>query len=229
MPFASCMTSGAGPSGRRRLELSRHSPWLCVSLLPDAEAPIPQSAHGQLSPRACIRTLPPADWCGGFFFVSGAGWFTAFIWPESGLPRLTPERLAVVPAQTPLFVDSIEEALRDAVSALKGPKSVGVMLWPELSADVAAKRLNHCLDPERPEKLELSQVLLIAKKARSANCHTLIAYLCAELDYEWKPIDPETVEARERRELAELLVDVRAKLNRMERRDAERTELRRVA
>ena len=109
----------------------------------------------------------------------------------------------MISAQQTLFVDSIEEAIRDSVNALKGPKAVGVMLWPELSADLAAKRLHHCLDPERPEKFELSQVLLIAKKARAVNCHTLIAYLSAELDYTWEPVDPETSVQRLQREFTD--------------------------
>lgn len=106
-------------------------------------------------------------------------------------------------AQQTLFVESIEEALRDCVNALKGPKAVGVLLWPELSADLAAKRLNHCLDPDRPEKLELSQILLIAKQARAVNCHTIMAYLASELDYECKPVDPETEVQRLQREFIE--------------------------
>lgn len=132
--------------------------------------------------------------------------------------------------QQPLFVDSMEEALRGAVMALKGPKAVGVALWPELSADLAAKRLNHCLDPERPEKLELAQVLLIAKRARMVGCHTLMSFLACELDYEGpKPIDPETLEAKERRELTTLLRDVSQRLDRLDKRDAERNQIRRVA
>lgn len=105
--------------------------------------------------------------------------------------------------QQPLFCETLEEALRGAVNALKGPKAVGVSLWPELSADVAAKRLNHCLDPDRPEKLELSQVVLIAKRARLVGCHTVMGYLAAELDYEYKPVDPETEVQRLQREFIE--------------------------
>lgn len=99
--------------------------------------------------------------------------------------------------QDPLFVESIEEALRDAVNALKGPKAVGIDLWPEMSADLAGRRLNQCLDPERSEKLELSQVLLIAKRARARNCHTLMTFLCRELNYEApKAVDPRDEYAR---------------------------------
>lgn len=110
----------------------------------------------------------------------------------------------MIPAQATLFVESIEEALHDSVNALKGPKAVGVMLWPELAADVAAKRLHHCLDPDRPEKLELSQVLLIAKKARANGCHTFMAYLASELNYEPpKPVEPETEVQRLQREFTD--------------------------
>lgn len=105
--------------------------------------------------------------------------------------------------QSALFVESLEEALLDAVKALKGPKAVGVALWPEMAADLAGKRLNHCLDPERPEKLELSQVLLIAKRARLAGCHTVMGYLAQQLDYDCKPVDPETEVQRLQREFIE--------------------------
>ena len=131
--------------------------------------------------------------------------------------------------QSALFVESFEEAIADAVKALRGPKAVGTALWPEMSAELAAKRLNHCLDPERPEKLELSQVLLIAKRAREVNCHTVMAFLAAQLDYEYTPVDPETLEAKETREIAELLKTVNARLARFEKRQADKNQLRRVA
>lgn len=105
--------------------------------------------------------------------------------------------------QEPLFVESLEEALRDAIGRLKGPKAVGVMLWPAMKAELAGRRVNHCLDPERDEKFELSEVLLIAKAARALHCHTVMAYLAAQLDYEFKPIDPESAVQRLQREFTE--------------------------
>jgi hypothetical protein len=126
-------------------------------------------------------------------------------------------------------VDSIEEALLDAVKALKGPKAVGVFLWPELAADIAAKRLNHCLDPDRPEKLELSQLLLIAKRARAVGCHTVMSFLAKELDYEWKPVDPETEQQRLMREFIVAQKALTELAARIEKRQAENPNLRRVA
>ncbi len=136
-------------------------------------------------------------------------------------------------AQQTLFVESIEEALRDAVNALKGPKHVGVLLWPELSADLAAKRLNHCLDPDRPEKLELSQVLLIAKRARLAGCHTVMAYLSQELDYAAPvAVDPESEVQRLQREYIAATAALVKLAGRIEQRQTEihtAPTLRRVA
>lgn len=135
--------------------------------------------------------------------------------------------------QQPLFCESFEEAIRGAVNSLKGPKAVGVMLWPELSADVAAKRLNHCLDPDRPEKLELSQVLLIAKRARLAGCHTVMGFLSQELDYAAPvAIDPESEVQRLQREYIAATAALVKLASRIEQRQTEiqsAPQLRRVA
>ncbi len=105
--------------------------------------------------------------------------------------------------QAPLFVESLEEALRGAVGALKGPKAVGVLLWPSMSAELAGRRVNQCLDPDRHEKFDLSEILLIAKHARAVGCHTFMAFLAQQLDYECKPVDPETELQRLQREFIE--------------------------
>lgn len=135
----------------------------------------------------------------------------------------------MTPSQPSLFTESLEEALRDCVSVLKGPKAVGVMLWPSMKADLAGRRLNQCLDPERDEKLDPSEIMTIAKQARAHGCHSLMAFMAQELDYEWKAIDPETVEAREKRELAELLRVVNERLARLEKRESNTVLVRRVA
>ena len=121
--------------------------------------------------------------------------------------------------QNPLFSETFEDALLDAVKALKGPKAVGEMLWPDKGMESAAKYLRACLDAERDEKLSLSQILLIAKRARAAGCHTLMAFLASELDYEWKAVDPETEVQRLQREfidsqrqLSKLAEQINAKL-----------------
>lgn len=131
--------------------------------------------------------------------------------------------------QSSLFMESMEEAVRDCVNALKGPKAVGVMLWPSMKADLAGRRLNQCLDPERDEKLDLSEILVIAKRARSVGCHSLMAYLAAELDYECKPVDPETEVQRLQREFIEAQRELSKLVARIEQKSADVVAMRRVA
>lgn len=132
-------------------------------------------------------------------------------------------------SQVPLFSESFEEALRDAVMALKGPKAVGVMLWPSMKADLAGRRLCQCLDPERDEKFDLAEILLIAKRARSVGCHTVMSYLAAELDYECKPVDPETEVQRLQREFIEAQRELAKIVAKIEQKSADVVAMRRVA
>jgi hypothetical protein len=127
--------------------------------------------------------------------------------------------------QTPLFVESFEEALSDAVRALKGPKAVGQMLWPEKPMDIAAKQLNACLDPDRDEKLSLSQILLIAKRARAVGCDTVMAFLGKELAYDCKPISKETLIDRLNAETAAITEKLSAQLRSLQEQTARIAEL----
>lgn len=66
------------------------------------------------------------------------------------------------------FFDGPEDALREAVRGLGGPKKVGPTLWPDKSPDAAARSLQDCLNPAREEKLSLSQVMFILRAAHDA-------------------------------------------------------------
>lgn len=131
--------------------------------------------------------------------------------------------------QGALFAESLEQALRDAVGVLGGPKRVGGLLWPEKPADVAGKLLNHCLDDDRPEKLDLGQLLFIMKRARLANCHSVMAYLAAELNYECKPVDPETEVQRLQREFIDAQRELSKLVAKIEAKQADVVAMRRVA
>lgn len=103
--------------------------------------------------------------------------------------------------QQPLWHEHFEDALNDIVASVGGPKRLASQLWPDKPIADAARLLRHCLDPSRPEKLELSQVLFVMRKGREADCHTAMHYLAAELGYEApKPISPETEQQRLQRE-----------------------------
>ena len=86
------------------------------------------------------------------------------------------------------FFDSPEEALKSAVNALGGTKEVGLQLFPDKSADVASRHLNDCLNNSRAEKLDLSQILWILRKAKEKGHHTAFAWFANYVGYEAKPI-----------------------------------------
>jgi len=120
--------------------------------------------------------------------------------------------------QQTLWHDSLEDALKDAVHTLGGPKAAGHRLWPDKEPEAAARYLNQCLDPERAEKLELSQVLLIMQEAKAADCHTPMYFLADVLGYEPpKPKNPETERERIMREYIKATETLSDLAKRMER------------
>lgn len=101
--------------------------------------------------------------------------------------------------QPALFVESLNDALRDAVRACGGAKVVAAKLWPEKTPDAASRLLADCLNEHRAERLSPDQLMLVARMARDRGCHVVMQYLCSELSYAAPiPVEPET-------ELASLL------------------------
>ena len=100
--------------------------------------------------------------------------------------------------QQELWHDTIHDAIRAAVDALGGPKSVASELWPTKRLEDGRRYLLHCLDSERPEKLGMDELLLIGRKAREAGCHTIMHFLAQE----WGYTIPTTVEPED--QMAEL-------------------------
>lgn len=106
--------------------------------------------------------------------------------------------------QDPLFCESINEALREAVKALGGAKKVGEKLKPEKLADEAGRWLSDCLNPDRREKLDPEQVMWILREARKVGCHTAMHFICDDTGYaKATPIEPEDEKARLQREFIE--------------------------
>ena len=103
--------------------------------------------------------------------------------------------------QIPLFYDSYEDAIRDCVTALGGNKKVGTMLWPATPADEAGRKLAHCLNPEKRDKLDLGELQLIRREARKAGVHILAHYEARDAGYgEPQPLHPEDEAAQLQRE-----------------------------
>lgn len=103
--------------------------------------------------------------------------------------------------QIPLFYDTYEDAIRDCVTALGGNKKVGNMLWPALPVDEAGRKLAHCLNTEKREKLDLGELRLIRRAARQAGVHILAHYESRDAGYAAPmPLEPEDEKAALMRE-----------------------------
>ena len=93
--------------------------------------------------------------------------------------------------QFPLLVESIYDALRAAVQACGGAKEVASRLWPAKPTLDARSLLLNCLNPERHEKLDPEQVVMILKLARERGFHQAKHWLDEETGYQASaPADP---------------------------------------
>lgn len=95
-------------------------------------------------------------------------------------------------AQDRLFCEDINEAIREIVNGLGGPKKVGPLLWPEKTIDQSHSLLLACLNPERKERLTPEQVMLLLREGRAVGCHVGVNFICDQAGYERPaPIEPE--------------------------------------
>lgn len=100
----------------------------------------------------------------------------------------------------PMFADW-NDALTAVVHALGGFKRVGVSLRPELGTrpESAAQWLRDCLNPEKRDRLNPDQLILLLRQACEANFHAAKFWLDSELGYQQgAPLAP-------RDEMAELI------------------------
>lgn len=89
-------------------------------------------------------------------------------------------------------IESLTDALIEAVKAAGGSKCVAVALWGSASGvETVQRRLLACLNPERAEKLSLDEVVAVMRMAREHGCHSPMRYLAHALSYaEPQPIQP---------------------------------------
>lgn len=92
-------------------------------------------------------------------------------------------------ADLPVF-STDEEALTAAVQHCGGFKAMGVRLWPDVSPDVAARKLADALNLQRAERLKPSQVRLILREARDRGYHAAAQWFMAETGYSVAVIEP---------------------------------------
>lgn len=118
-------------------------------------------------------------------------------WRKEWFRRCRLEPQAAAESLRSLFVESVYDGLRAITQHLGGAKTVAARLWPAKSVDDARKHLLDCLNPDRHEKLDPEQIVLLFRLAREANFHVAKHWFDAETGYQpSKPVDPKEEESR---------------------------------
>jgi hypothetical protein len=105
--------------------------------------------------------------------------------------------------QPSLFVDSLNDAVRDTARAI-GVKIIAKELWPEKTVEDAARYLNDCMNPDRPQKLDGEQILFIARRGRDVGCHLIVGFINMDVGYAAPtPVDPQDTKAELQRQFIE--------------------------
>lgn len=121
-------------------------------------------------------------------------------------------------SQESLWHDTFEDALRDVVQALGGPKKVACELWPGKGPQDAARYLNHCLDPERNEKLSPGEIIWIMRAGAQAGCHVAMAFIADICLYERpRPVTKQDRDAELRKQFVDSVKQLETLRREMER------------
>lgn len=116
--------------------------------------------------------------------------------------------------QDQLFHEDWRDALRHTVKALGGCEAVGVELFPGKTRRAAGIWLSDCLNPERPAKLDLEEIIALMQFAREQGVHTAMHMLADFTQYERPKIAaPKSKET----ELAEKIAAHAAEMARLQR------------
>lgn len=86
------------------------------------------------------------------------------------------------------FYEGAEDALRAAVMALGGAKSVGGRLWPDKPVEDARTLLLNCINPERKEKFDYSQLIWLFREAKRIGHSGGFEWFARECEFEARPI-----------------------------------------
>jgi hypothetical protein len=80
-------------------------------------------------------------------------------------------------------INTLSDAITEAVKQTGGTKFYGALLWPEKPLEEARRLLLNCLNDDRAEKLSSEQEMLIMREARKQGNHIIMNYLAQELGY----------------------------------------------
>ena len=88
--------------------------------------------------------------------------------------------------QDPLWHDSAEDAFEDVLKGVYGKgwkHKAAAYLWPHEDPISKGKYLEHALDPDRSEKLSISEIFSIFKLGHEHGIHVGMYFLCDEIGY----------------------------------------------
>lgn len=115
-----------------------------------------------------------------------------------------------------MFVEDLNDAIRDTIKALGGYKKVGHEMRPELDVDAAGRWLSDCCNPDRRDKLSPEQVAFIRRRGRQEGVHILATFEAKDAGYAPpKPIEPEDERAELMREFVRMGRDMKALASRL--------------
>lgn len=126
-------------------------------------------------------------------------------------------------AQLQLVHEDVNDLAKALVAALGGTKVVGPLLFPQKSADNAARYLADCLNPNRDHDMGIERFLLLLKMAREGRegkggIHFGIEWIADELGYSRPmPIEPEDARAALQRQFLAGVEDLKQLAKRLER------------
>lgn len=120
--------------------------------------------------------------------------------------------------QPRLIYEDFDDALRDLVRAIGGPKAVGAKLRPELPVDQSATWVRDCLNAQRREQFHPGQVLLLLRMGRDVNFHAAKHFLDDDTGYtRTAPAEPADEVAQLQRTFIESVGMQRQLVERIER------------
>lgn len=93
--------------------------------------------------------------------------------------------------QDPLFFDSIDDAIGNAVQALGGFKRVAGDLWPAMKAESAYAKLKAALDPAKTrENLDQHEIQLIGERAAAVGNYAIPRWFSERCGGEFRVVSP---------------------------------------
>ena len=117
--------------------------------------------------------------------------------------------------QPRLFHESLHDAVKDDVRAIGGTKVVAGRLRPEMPVDHATRWLLDCMNPDRREKLDGDQLVLVMRWAREFGSFATAQYVMQQAGFERpRPLNRE----QEKASLQERFLDGVKALERISKR-----------